>query len=190
MDIAAFDPGLHGAAALLRRDLNRHGVLASTFLDMVDLPTIPDGETRKQIDVPFIGQLLERWNPDIAIVENVQVAVPPQAATTGGGGRRSAMSPSDAFRFGLSCGMIRGAIAAYNIDIVMVHPRTWTAAFQLKGGDKRPHVAKIKELEPSCREFITLAKHDGRADAGLMALWYAEQIGVGALMQMAGGGAS
>jgi crossover junction endodeoxyribonuclease RuvC len=180
MDIAAFDPGQRGAAALLRRDWNRQGRWDYRFLDMVDLPTIPDGETRKQIDVAFLGALLERWDPDVAVIENVQVAVArddpndPQQRLYG---KRSAMSPSDAFRFGLACGMIRGVVMAYDIPVEMVHPRTWTLALGLKGGDKKPHIARIKQLVPTAANFITLAKHDGRADAGLMAYWHAQKTG-------------
>ena len=189
MDVAAFDPGASGAASLLRHDLNRHGVLAYTFLDMVDIPTLPDGETRKQIDVPFVGQLLERWNPDVVVIENVQVAVygggddrasASASAAAGQGFRRSSMSPSDAFRYGINCGMLRGCIMAYGFEPVMVHPRTWTSALKLKGGaaEKKAHAALIKQLVPSAAEWITLAKHDGRADSACMAYWYAQQRGM------------
>src|SRR5688572_25781703 len=113
MDICAIDPGIRGAAALLRRDLNRHGRLDLTFLDMVELETKEDGETRRKIDVSFLGSLLERWDPDIVVIENVQPAVygnsddrmsEAAVAAAGRGFRKSSMSPSDAFRFGKSCG--------------------------------------------------------------------------------------
>lgn len=184
MDIAAFDPGAHGAAALLRHDINRHGRLAFTFLDMVEIPTIEDGETRRQVDVPFIGEWLERWSPDVALIENVQVAVygkddaRASEAAKGAKFRRSSMSPSDAFRYGINCGMLRGCVMAYGYEPVMVHPRTWTSALGLKGGDKKPHAALIKQLVPSAAEWITLAKHDGRADAACMAYWYAQKRGM------------
>lgn len=187
MDICAIDPGLRGAAALLRRDLNRHGRLDLTFIDMVDLETEEDGESRRQPDAAFLGALLERWDPDVVVLENVQPAVygkgderMSEAATAaaGRGFRKSSMSPSDAFRFGIACGMQRGIIKAYGYDPVLVHPRTWTLALGLKGGDKKPHAARIKQLVPSAAQFITLAKHDGRADAGCMAFWYANKTGM------------
>lgn len=177
MDIMGIDPGLKGSAALLRRDINRHGRLASTFLDMVDLEIEPDGEKRNQIDAGFLCDLLERWNPDVVVLENVRPAV--HGNKFGGGGEeKSSMSPSDAFRFGLCCGMIRGIVKAYQLQLVMVDPRKWTHSFGLKGGDKKPHIACIKELAPSSRRFITLVKHDGRADAGLIALWYSNRTGM------------
>lgn len=179
MLIMGVDPGLRGAAALLQRDLNRHGRLDYIFLDMTDLETEPDGESRRQPDAAFLGALLERWNPDVVVIENVQVAViPDRNPGAAKGFRQSAMSPSDAFRFGLACGMQRGVVKAYGYDPVLVHPRTWTLALGLKGGDKKPHIAKIIELVPSAAQFITLAKHDGRADAALMAFWYANKTGM------------
>jgi len=39
-------------------------------------------------------------------------------------------------------------------------------------------VALIKEMHPSSAEFITLVKHHGRADAGLIACWYSEKRGM------------
>lgn len=187
MDIMAIDPGLRGAAALLRRDLNRHGRLDLMFLDMVDLETVDDGESRRQPDAEQLGALLEQWNPDEVVIENVQPAVygkgddrMSEAATAaaGKGWRRSSMSPSDAFRFGLACGMQRGIVKAFGYEPIMVHPRTWTLALGLKGGDKKPHAARIKQLVPSAAQFITLEKHHGRADAACMAFWYANKTGM------------
>lgn len=183
MDIMGIDPGLHGAAALLRRDINRHGRLASTFLDFADLETIPDGEKRNQIDVEHLCELLEKWNPDVVVLENVRPAVHGNKFGgdfdgVRGGKEKSSMSPSDAFRFGLACGMIRATVMAYKLELVMVDPRSWTHYFKLKGGNKDPHIALIKQIAPSCVPYITLKKHDGRADAGLMALWHSDKTGM------------
>ena len=175
MLILAIDPGVNGSMALLSH--GGGGNQPRRFIDMVDIAMVPDGE-RWQLDGDAFGELLERWEPDEAVIENVQVAVIPPKFP--GDKRVSVMSPSDAFRFGLSCGEVRGFCKAYQIPITMVHPRTWTRVFGLKGGakEKRNHILKIQELEPSCLPFISLQKHHGRADAGLMALWRAEQRGM------------
>lgn len=179
MDIMGIDPGLRGAAALLRRDINRHGRLASTFLDMVDLETIEiANKSHRQIDGQFLCDLIERWDPDVIVLEDVQPAVRGNKFGGPDDQRMSNMSASDSFRFGRTCGIIYGIALAYQLDPVMVHPRSWTKHFGLKGGDKKPHVECIKQLAPSCRPFITLAKHDGRADAGLMAMWHSDKTGM------------
>jgi hypothetical protein len=172
MRIAAFDPGINGSAALLS-----HGgdfdPGTPQFVDMVDLATIPDGEKR-QLDASFICDLMEKWIPDAVVIENVQ----PMPSIPGADGARRSMGAASSFRFGLACGMIRGVVAVYTTPVTMVHPQSWKRHFGLKGADKKPGVALIKKLYPSCEPFITLVKHHGRADAGLMAAWYAEKRGM------------
>lgn len=179
MLIGAIDPGVNGSAALLW--CGPGGNQPTEFADMVDIEMVPDGETRRQLNGQWFGDLLERWTPDVMVIENVQVAVMPPKVP--GGRRVSVMSASDAFRFGLSCGEVRGFVKAYQIDVQMVHPRTWTSHFGLKGGSKEKgsHIAKLQELQPSCMRWVNLQKHHGKADAGLMALWYSEKSGLVAL---------
>jgi hypothetical protein len=164
--IAAFDPGLNASAALL---CDGH------FLDMVDIRKVPDGENQ-QLDAGHICDLLEAWVPDAVVIENVQPM--PSAPWKHKEGKRITMGAASAFRFGLACGMIRGVVAVYGLPVTMVHPQSWTRHFGLKGGDKKPHVALIKDRYPSSAPFITLVKHHGRADAGLMAAWYSEKRGM------------
>jgi hypothetical protein len=172
MRIAAFDPGINASAALLQHGAEMED-FETRFLDMVDLATVPDGENR-QLDVKFIGDLLVRWDPDVAVVENVQ-AMP---SIPGPDGARRSMGAASSFRFGMACGMIRATVVAYGVPLVMCHPRSWKNHFKLKGPDKKQDAALCKELYPSSVPFITLVKHHGRADAGLMAAWYADRHGM------------
>lgn len=169
MLIAGFDPGINASAALL----SYGGDEPARFVDMVDIPTIPDGEKR-QLDGEAIGALLERWEPDVAVVENVQ----PMPSIPGPDGLRRSMGAASSFRFGMACGMIRGVLMAYQVPVVLVHPQSWKRHFGLKGGDKKQGVEVILRLRPEAARFITLVKHHGKADAGLMALWYAERRGM------------
>ena len=168
MKIIAVDPGINASAALLL-----HEPFESRFLDMVDLRTIPDGENR-QLDVDHICDLLERWVPDVAVIENVQ----PMPSIPGSDGERRSMGAASSFRFGLACGMIRGVVRAYQIEVIMVHPASWKRSFGLKGPDKKQDSAKLLKLYPAAAKFITLQKHNNRSDAGLMAVWYAERRGM------------
>jgi hypothetical protein len=163
--IAAFDPGLNASAALLD---------GGKFLDMVDIRRIPDGQN-EQLDADHICDLLESWRPDEVVIENVQPmpSIPDKKT-----GKRRSMGSASAFRFGMQCGVIRGVVRVYGYNPIMVHPQSWTGFFGLKGGDKKPHVALIKDRYPSSVPFITLVKHHGRADAGLMAAWRSETRGL------------
>lgn len=169
MDLISIDPGLNSSAALLRFGHNS----GTVFLDMVDLPTRADGEKR-QIDVPGLCELLERWEPDLAVVENVQ----PMPSIPGANGLRRSMGAASSFRFGMACGMIRATLEAYELPVDLVHPQSWKRHFGLKGADKQPGVELIKSLQPETAQFITLKKHHGRSDAGLLALYYANKRGL------------
>ena len=171
MLIMAVDPGINASAALL--SYGDGGNQPTRFLDMVDLDTLPDGEKR-QIDGEALGALLERWEPDQSVVENVQ----PMPSIPGADGQRRSMGAASAFRFGMACGTIRGVLMAYQVPVELVHPQSWKRHFKLKGPDKKLGVELLKSLRPEVVEFITLVKHHGRADAGLMALWYAEKRGM------------
>lgn len=168
MRIVAFDPGLNASAALL---VSSGG--GPVFEGMVDLKTVPDGSNR-QLDASHICDLMELWVPDVVVIENVQ----PMPSIPGAGGVRRSMGAASSFRFGLACGMIRGVVAVYTVPVVMVHPQSWKRHFGLKGPDKKQGADLIKKLYPSSEPFITLVKHHGRADAGLMAAWHYEKGGM------------
>lgn len=172
--IMGIDPGLNASAALLQRDWNRHGHFAYRFVDMVDLDTEPDGENR-QIDVAALGALLERFDPDVVVIENVQ---PMPSIPDPRTGQRRSMGAASSFRFGMAVGMIRATVKAYALPIELVHPISWKKHFGLKGSDKKQDSACIKQLVPNAADFITLVKHHGRADAGLLALYYAQKTGM------------
>lgn len=177
MRIAAFDPGINASAALLHHGAEMDD-FETSFLDMVDLATVPDGENR-QLDVKFIGDWLVKWDPDVAILENVQPM--PSAPWKRDDEERVSMGAASAFRFGMACGMIRATIVAYQVPLVMCHPTSWSNFFGLKklGKLKKAKGAELlKARYPSSAKFITLVKHHGRADAGLMAAWYAEKRGM------------
>ena len=163
------DPGINASVAFLEFGEGR----PSEFIAMLDLPTMDDGENR-QIDAEKFSDYLEKFSPDIAVIENVQ----PMPSIPGADGARRSMGAASSFRFGLACGMIRGVVRAYQVPVVMVHPQSWKRSFGLKGSDKKQDAAKLLELHPAAAKFITLQKHHGRADAGLMAVWYAEKRGM------------
>jgi len=140
------DPGLSGALALADRD----GVPEL----VADLPVIRDGKLA-WIDGGALQSLLLdalRGRPCHAVVERVS-AMPRQGIAS-------------AFCFGVGLGSILATLQTLQIGIELVTPATWKRALGLSA-DKRASLDKARLLFPSAD--LRLAKHDGRAEALLLA---------------------
>jgi hypothetical protein len=146
--IIGIDPGLTGAIAILSPagDLER----------LADLPVIRDGKL-SWIDGGRLQSLLIdalTGRPARAIVERVQ-AYPKQGI-------------SSAFNFGVGFGSVLSILQARHLSIELVTPSTWKKAMGLSS-DKRASLDKARLLYPTAE--LHLAKHDGRAEALLLAHW-------------------
>lgn len=78
---------------------------------------------------------------------------------------------ASAFTFGVGLGSILATLQTLRLPIELVTPSSWKLALGL-GKDKRASLDKARLLFPSAD--LTLAKHDGRAEALLLA-WYAQR---------------
>ena len=148
MHIVAIDPGLSGAIAVLSPtgDLER----------LEDLPVIRDGRLAwidgGSLQSFLIDALYGR--PARAIVERVG-AMPKQGIAS-------------AFNFGVGFGSVLAVLQARHLPIELVTPAVWKRALGL-GTDKRASLDKARLLYPTAD--LGLAKHDGRAEALLLAHW-------------------
>jgi hypothetical protein len=79
------------------------------------------------------------------------------------------------FNFGTAYGDVRGVIGALRIPTHFVTPQMWKKQFRLSA-DKEESRALAIRMFPSCADSFKLKKHDGRAEAALIAL-YGSQIG-------------
>jgi len=141
------DPGITGALALLNAD----GVVL-----LADLPVIRD-KSLAWIDGGELQSLLInalQGRPCHAIVERVS-AMPRQGVAS-------------SFAFGVGFGSVLGVLQALHFGIELVTPSTWKRALGLSA-DKRASLHKARLLFPSAD--LRLAKHDGRAEALLLAHW-------------------
>lgn len=168
MILIGIDPGLRGAACALCNDFG-----SVAFLDVIDLPTLPDGEKR-QIDGAALGAWLEKIEPDHAFIENVQ----PMPSIPGPAGDRRTMGAASSFRFGMACGQIRGVVVAYQIPLTLTVPRVWKRHFNLKGPEKEKSIMKAISLLPKIRPFLQRRKDDNRAEAALLALYGFDKLGM------------
>jgi crossover junction endodeoxyribonuclease RuvC len=146
--IIGVDPGLTGAVAVLGP--------AGEIEHLADLPVIHDGRLA-WIDGGALQTLLIETvagRPARAVVERVG-AMPRQGVAS-------------AFTFGVTFGSILAVLQARQIAIELVTPAVWKRALGL-GSDKRASLDKARLLFPAAD--LRLAKHDGRAEALLLAHW-------------------
>ncbi len=147
------DPGLKGALVLYR---------PGTDLIVFDVPTISRkvGKSIKpQIDAYQIGNWLDLYRQIIkrAIIEQVG-SMPEQGITS-------------AFNFGFTTGCLHGLLAGNKIPMATVLPQVWKRAYGLIGQDKDASRQAASRLAPQYAHHWPLKKHDGRAEAFLMALF-------------------
>jgi hypothetical protein len=148
------DPGLSGAVAVITPDYNI----------VYDTPTVlVEGEkTKHKYIVPAMALLLKPYSMGcrgvevLAILENVH-SMPKQGVAS-------------SFCFGEGKGMWEGILAAFEIPMELVSPQRWKKAIMAdQGKDKSAARFKAMALFPDMAGALTLVKHDGRAEALLMA---------------------
>jgi len=154
--ILGIDPGLSGAFVIYTE--GDHYAAVTVF----DTPTIEvrvGKATKRQLDVHQLGNWLGSHCDRIrfAVIERV--------------GPMPAQGVTSSFNFGFSTGAIHGALAAYQIQVQLVSPQMWKKQFGLIGQDKDASRQAASRLAPQFAENWPLKKHDGRAEAFLLALY-------------------
>lgn len=146
MIVLGVDPGLAGAVALLAADGQPELV--------ADLPVIRDGRLAWIDGASLQSVLLNalQGRPCRAVVERVS-SWPGQGVAS-------------SFAFGAILGSILATLQTLQLPIELVTPAAWKSALGL-GRDKRVSLDKARLLFPSAD--LRLAKHDGRAEALLLA---------------------
>lgn len=144
--IIGVDPGLSGAIAIL----DHTGELVS----VTDLPIIRD-LSLAWVDGGALQSLLLNalcGHPARAFVERVS-AMPGQGVAS-------------SFQFGVGFGSILSVLQAKQVSTILVTPAMWKRSYGL-GKDKHASLHKARLLFPTAE--LHLAKHDGRAEALLIA---------------------
>jgi len=155
MIVLGVDPGFTGALALYHPE--QHTLLVA------DMPTttrrLSNGKPRTELHIPALLHWLDAHLPPADVVAWVEDphALPKQGITS-------------AFRFGYVCGAIHAALLAYQIPLHVVAPARWKKDMGLSA-DKVGCQHKASQLLPAHAHYWPLKKHDGRAEAALLA-WY------------------
>ena len=152
MIIAGIDPGLSGAGAFL-------DAASGAVLDIVDMPTLAlsrGGKNKRELDAHTLARLIAAQVVSHAFVEAVG-AMPGQGV-------------SSVFAFGKSFGVLIGILAALEVPMTFVAPATWKRALGVPAA-KDGARARASQLLPVAAQFWPLVKHDGRAEAALIAYY-------------------
>lgn len=149
------DPGVTGAISFYRADDEK--------LVIFDMPVRERVNGRKEVCPNVVAGHLAKFFPrfpGVAIIE--KVASMPRDGSV------------QAFSFGRSFGVCLGAVAAVGVTAIEVRPAIWKGAMNL-GRDKGESITMARKLFPSFADYFTLKKHDGRAEAAILA-YYGEEI--------------
>lgn len=152
MIICGIDPGMSGALAFFD-----DGGL--TVYDMPVFEITKGKSKRKRIDILGLVRILQYHRPDLVTIEQV-------SAQPGNGA-------AQAFTFGFGCGAIEAVTHTLGYPFSYVTSMKWKKAMQCPK-DKDGARMRASQLMPEHAGNWPLKKHDGRAEAALIAL-YAKQ---------------
>lgn len=156
--VLGIDPGLTGALALFDPAAER--------LLIEDVPTFTlksGGRKKSTVDHYGLARIIDAWVSLNPVVWLEQVGTRPGEGAVG------------AFSFGKTYGLLLGIAAAHFLRIELVTPASWKSALKVKG-DKDVSRQRASALLPRHSGLWPLAKHDGRAEAALIALHGSMQI--------------
>jgi len=151
MRVLGIDPGAGGAIAL---------VVDRKLVSVEDMPTTQTDKGRRRIDAVALALLVRSMvgvlNPDVAVIE--LVGPMPRDGSAG------------SFWFGKAAGVAEGVLAGLGMSVVSVSPQVWKRRLDcpaIKDGARE----RASRLFPGGDRRWPLKKHDGRAEAAMIALW-------------------
>jgi len=125
-----------------------------------DMPVVTKGvgSVKNEVSPQGMKTLIREWLlPDEAVVAVIEKV-----------GAMPGQGVSSVFSLGDSYGAARAVLATAGFELVQVHPATWKKYFKLTS-DKELSRALATRMFPAAP--LHLKKHDGRAEALLLARW-------------------
>ena len=145
------DPGLRGAIAVIYKD---------NTIAYADAPVLGN-----EYDTSLLPGILQELVLDKDRPEEFMVILEASNARPSKGVKLGATT---AFKMGFGFALWQVALAFTHIPFRIITPAKWKKDLNLSP-DKKESLLLCKQLLPASREFLTLVKHDGRAEALLMA---------------------
>lgn len=139
--------------------------------------TLIDGEPGRFIDMPTMD--VQGWmevdsRAVVIFIRSVRADYPEAnvAACIEKVGARPGDGGTSAFRFGQTAGKLQACLEVMGIEAERVVPAQWKREFGLLKKEK--DAARLLAIArfPAAAQDLRLKKHDGRADALLIALWF------------------
>jgi crossover junction endodeoxyribonuclease RuvC len=149
--IVGIDPGISGALAWVSDE--------GFLLSAMDMPTL-EVNGKMKVNPHILASDLSFRKPKIAVIEDVG-AMPGQGV-------------SSMFNFGYSAGILAGVCAGLGIPTVFYRPAVWKRQAGVPA-DKGAARQMAQRLWPGSRAFDRVKDH-GRAEAALLARWYATRV--------------
>ena len=149
--ILGIDPGISGALAWVSDD--------GHLLSAMDMPTL-EVNGKAKVNPHILASELNFRKPKIVVIEEVG-AMPGQGVTS-------------MFNFGYSAGILLGICAGLGIPTVFYRPAVWKRQAGVPT-DKGAARQMAQRLWPGSRAFDRVKDH-GRAEAALLARWYATRV--------------
>jgi len=151
------DPGLTGALCALDAD--------GRILSLVDTPTLQVG-TKREYDLAQMARTVHSLCSG-QFLNPIEFRV--ALELTGPMPRQGVVSM---WRMGFGVGVWEGLLAALSLPVERVRPQRWQGVM-LDGLPRGKDAARYRaqSLWPDHAERFSLKKHDGRADAALIAEW-------------------
>lgn len=147
--ILGIDPGMGGALASISDK-------EKIIYDMPTFQVTVNGGLRRKIDVPKLIKIIKTDAPTHVFIEKVN-------AQPGNGA-------AHAFTYGFGCGVIEAAVVSCNVPFTYVTPVVWKKVMSCPK-DKDGARLRASQLMPDMAHNWDLKKHDGRAEAALIALY-------------------
>ena len=138
-------------------DVGMKGALAFYDVDeliIYDMPVVKRNKTSR-IDCAEFCRILEEQQPDSAVIEQVNAF---------------GMGATGAYNFGWNCSSVEALMEAYKIPYTYATPQKWKKVMECPT-DKDAARMRATELLPQFAHNWPLKKHDGRAEASIIALY-------------------
>jgi Holliday junction resolvasome RuvABC endonuclease subunit len=146
--VLGVDPGQKGALAFYFPAYDR--------ISVDDMPTVD-----KRVDAASLAARIKQLAPTHAVVEIVH-SMPKQGVAS-------------SFAFGQGYGIVLGVIAALEIPVHLVTPAKWKKACGLDSDKEKSRALALRHW-PARADLFGRKKDDGRAEAALLARYFAEKV--------------
>ena len=141
MRVVGIDPGMTGAIAITG---DGHGVAVT------DMPVF-----NGRVDGMEVHRILGKMEPDVVYIEDTQ-PMPRNGSIA-------------SFKLGMNTGIVVGVVHTEGLAMVRVKPSVWKRKMGLISKPKDAVRGLVCELYPQMQQKVRLVKHQGRADAIMIA---------------------